>query len=127
MPDKKSNWGSIVLRFIFVVTVLITTAAALYPNFKLSALFSGIQVHDAFVHMMAFTVITIIAAGAWQPNAWIVVQIVLFALALELAQSFAPGREVSLVDAVFSLGGIMTGLSIFVMSMYFRRNFLSWI
>ena len=126
MLCSRTKWLSLVLRFSFVAAALITTAAALYPNFKLSTLLGGVQIQDPIVHLAAFAVITVIAAGAWQLNASIIVPLVLFALALELAQYFAPGREVSLTDAAFSLGGVMMGSLVFVMSAYFRRNLLGW-
>lgn len=126
MRNERTEGAPIVWRIIFIMAILVTITFALYPNFRLSTFFYGIKIHDAVVHMAAFAVITIVAAGAWQLKMSFIIQLVLFALALELAQTAVPGRVVNLVDAAANLGGIVMGLFVVVASMHLRRSLLRW-
>ena len=126
MHREKLERSAIYWRFFFAAVIVLTMTAALYPNFKLSSLLYSLKVHDGMVHMAAFTTVTVIAACAWRVRVLMIVSLVLFSLALEAAQAFSPGRDVSLSDAAASLSGIALGMLLLAFTQSVRRSILRW-
>lgn len=111
-------------RLIFIVTVIVTVTAALYPNFKLSSILYGFNIDDAVIHMSAFATVTSVAAYAWRLSLAMLVFLAFFAVTLELGQAYSPGRDVDLSDAMASLAGIALGALVPIMHLRFRRTLL---
>ncbi len=74
--------------------------------------------------MIAFLFLTVSAIITLERNVLVVTSMAVFAMVLELLQTFVPGRGVFFIDAVASLLGVLLGIVVTSLAMQFwRRRF----
>jgi VanZ family protein len=98
-----------VVQLGFWLALAVASAAALLPG----GLPLPIDTTDVVLHSFAFTVLTAaLGLGFYEPARWAmpVRWMALYGLALELAQSFLPGRTAELKDLAVDAVGIALGV-----------------
>ena len=107
-----------------MLAVGITTVIglALYPNLKLPEFTPSGEHSDFFYHMTAFLLLTATATVTLERSPLVLTSMAAFAIALELLQTFVPGRRVFLIDVVASLLGVLLGTLIMLLVMQLWRR-----
>jgi VanZ family protein len=101
-------------------TVLLSVRIAAWASIIAIALLSLLPT-DAIVrtslggkveHVVAYLATALLTAVGYGTGAGVVLGLLAYAGALELLQAFSPGRTSSLVDYLFSAGGVGLGISL---------------
>ena len=87
-------------------------AFASYMAFAPPKAIPSIQISGFFLHAVTFTVLTYGLRMAYLPKAWLAASLWMLAygVAIELGQSFTPGRVAEVLDVVVDVAGIALGL-----------------
>lgn len=103
----KFSGANITARILFILGLISIFGLALYPDLELPK-FRLLEERSDFVyHMVAFFSLTTSAVIALGRVLYVVVSMAVFAVVLELLQTFVPGRSVFLIDVVASLLGVL--------------------
>ncbi len=111
MADGTPPLGAIRLaRAAFWGLLAVVSVLALYPRLSLPEpeLTRGSTAY--YNHVLAFVTLMIAGAIAWPLGRRLVVALAAYAVLLEMAQSFSPGRETALDDLAASFAGLGLGL-----------------
>jgi VanZ family protein len=110
MMPKDNSYHNAAMRLIFFFTALVVIGFALYPNLVLPRPEITKDSSDLINHAIAFSLLSFLGVAAWSLSATLTINLFLFAVLLELAQSLSPGRAVSLQDVAASLAGIAAAM-----------------
>jgi len=106
-------------KLCFALYALALTTVSLLPAEKLS----GASFNDKAAHFLCYALFALVAAGlplAGKRYLLLCIGLILFGLGLEGAQSWVPGRESSLLDALANTAGVAAGaISVYL---YSRRT-----
>lgn len=70
----------------------------------------GEGLSDKAEHLVAFFVLAVLYSRTWGLNGWqLVVSLTLYGVMIEVAQSFTPCRQASILDVVADIAGILLG------------------
>ena len=110
-------------RVVFWVLAAIISILALYPRLTLPEPEVTQGTTQYYNHVLAFSTLTIIGAIGWSLQRRLIVGVAIGAIALELAQTFSPGRETTLPDLIASLAGVVLGCGIaYLAGLVLRRT-----
>jgi VanZ family protein len=107
-----------IARTTFLTLLVIVTVLALYPHLQLPELSAFHGYLDKIGHALGFATLAVLGVFAWQCRWPLIGGLVCYAVILELLQSFSPGREVGVGDALANLFGLAIG---FGLAMTVRR------
>ncbi len=99
-------------RLLFWFLAAIITALALYPRLTLPEPAATEGVTQYYNHILAFSTLIVVGAVGWGLQRRLIGGIAIGAIALELAQTFSPGRETTLPDLIASLAGVVLGCAV---------------
>ena len=97
------------VRVVFWVLAVIITALALYPRLTMPELEATEGTMQYYNHVLAFSTLIVVGAVGWGLQRRLIGGVAIGAIALELAQTFSPGRETTLADLLASLVGVALG------------------
>jgi len=98
-----------VARLLFIPALVVIAAFALLPDIRLPQFLDWGRHSDLLYHVLAFLLLTAMAALSMRQVLPGVVAMGLLAIILESLQIFVPGREVFWSDLAASLGGVALG------------------
>jgi hypothetical protein len=108
---------------VFWVLAAIITALALYPRLTLPEPAATEGTMQYYNHVLAFSTLIIVGAVGWGLQRRLIGCVAIGAIALELAQTFSPGRETALADLLASLAGVVIGCAVaYLAGLVLRRT-----
>jgi VanZ family protein len=111
------------VRVVFWVLAAIITVLALYPRLTMPELEAIEGMTQYLNHAFAFATLTVVGAIGWGLQRQLIIGVTMGAVALELLQSFSPGRQVTADDLLASLAGVALGYAIAYLALLaFRRG-----
>ncbi|MEM9153683.1 MAG: VanZ family protein [Cyanobacteria bacterium P01_F01_bin.33] len=107
-----------IVRLLFVPAVVVIAAFALLPDIRLPPFLNWGKHSDLLYHVLAFLLLTAMAALSMRQVLPGVMAMALLAVVLECLQTFVPGREVFWSDLVASLAGVILGAMLAWLAIY---------
>lgn len=109
-------------KLCFTLYLLAVTTVSLLPAEKLS----GATFNDKIAHFLCYALFALVAAAlplAGKRYFLLCIGLIFFGLGLEGAQSWVPGRESSLLDALANSAGVAAGfVSVYLYSRFGHRS-----
>ncbi len=110
------------MRLPFVPALVVIAAFTLLPDIRMPSFLNWGKHSDLLYHVLAFFLLTAMAALSMRQVLPGVMAVALLAVMLECLQIFVPGREVFWSDLVASLVGLILGAMLAWIADYMRRD-----
>jgi VanZ family protein len=99
-------------RFLFWFLAAIISILALYPRLALPEFEATMGITQYFHHAFAYLTLVVVGTVGWGLQRQLIIGVTMGAIALELLQSFSPGRHVAAGDLLASLAGVVLGCAV---------------
>lgn len=111
-PLGRPGAQQVLWRIAFFLLAGAVTLLALLPDLQVPKLGLPAGAKDLLQHFLAFALLGAAGGLAWHAPRATLAGLGVFAVLLELAQAFAPGREVHLHDALAGIAGACAGTAL---------------